>query len=52
STATRHYSIQRQSDGMQLALVHSLGVWVDLRTGKPIRIPESLLTDFADNIVL
>ena len=52
STATRHYSIQRESDGTQLAWVHSLGVWVDLRTDRPIRIPESLLVDFADNIVI
>jgi len=52
STATRHYSIHRKSDGTQLALVHSLGVWVDLRTGRLIRIPESLLADFADNIVI
>jgi acyl-CoA thioester hydrolase len=51
SNATRHYLIQRKSDGAQLALVHSLGVWVNLENGRPIRIPKTLLSDFAANIV-
>ncbi len=51
STATRHYSIRRLRDEQVLANVHSLGVWVDLSTGRPIRIPQSLLEDFSPNIV-
>lgn len=51
STTTRHYEIHRSSDGTQLATVHSLGVWVDIDTGKPIRIPKNFLSDFAPNIV-
>jgi acyl-CoA thioester hydrolase len=51
SSATRHYIIQRKSDQANLAVIHSKGVWVDLKTGQPIRIPESLLSDFAANIV-
>ncbi|OGO72854.1 MAG: hypothetical protein A2Z49_05820 [Chloroflexi bacterium RBG_19FT_COMBO_56_12] len=51
STATRHYTIRRTLDGKVLANVHSLGVWVDLSTGRPIRIPPGLLADFAPNIV-
>jgi acyl-CoA thioester hydrolase len=51
SNATRHYVIQRESDGAHLATVHSLGVWVNLDSGKPIRIPERLLSDFSANIV-
>jgi len=50
STATRHYMIQRVSDGALLAQVNALGVWVDLQTGRPIRIPTELLSDFATNI--
>jgi YbgC/YbaW family acyl-CoA thioester hydrolase len=50
-TAIRHYSIARISDGTQLAQVHALGVWVNLGTGQPIRIPPDLLADFAPNIV-
>jgi acyl-CoA thioester hydrolase len=51
STASRHYLIQRKSDGVQLATVHSLGVWVDMNIGKPIRIPKDFLADFSTNIV-
>jgi acyl-CoA thioester hydrolase len=51
STATRHYLIQRKSDGQKLAVVHSKSVWVDLETGQPIRIPKNLLVDFSNNIV-
>lgn len=51
STATRHYLIQRKSDQEKLAVIHTKGVWVDLKTGKPIRIPENLLADFSANIV-
>ena len=51
STATRHYLIQRQSDQERIAVIHTKSVWVDLKSGKPIRIPDQLLSDFADNIV-
>ena len=52
STATRHYTIQRVSDQALLAQVHSLGVWIDLASGRPIRIPSRFIADFASNIVL
>jgi acyl-CoA thioester hydrolase len=51
STATRHYVIERQSDREKIALIHSKSVWVNLHSGRPIRIPENLLADFSDNIV-
>jgi acyl-CoA thioester hydrolase len=55
STATRHYLIHRSVAGGEagelLAQVHSLGVWVDLATERPIRIPPRFLADFAPNIV-
>lgn len=50
STAVRHYSFSRPSDGALLARVSSLGVWVDLETGRPIRIPTSFIADFATNL--
>jgi acyl-CoA thioesterase FadM len=34
-----------------LARAHVLWVWVDLATGRPIRIPASFVDDFAANIV-
>jgi acyl-CoA thioester hydrolase len=52
STAIRHYTIRRKSDDAQIANVHSLGVFVDLRTGRPQRFPESLLKDFGPNMIL
>ena len=49
-TATRHYTITRSSDGVLLARIDTLGVWVDLNTGRPMRIPAGLLADFAPNV--
>ncbi len=51
STATRHYTIRRMKDGELLAQIHTLGVWVDFATGRPIRIPDHFIADFAPNIV-
>jgi acyl-CoA thioester hydrolase len=48
--ATRHYEIKRASDGAILARVHALGVWVDLNSGRPIRIPKEMLEDFTSNM--
>jgi acyl-CoA thioester hydrolase len=51
TTATRHYMIIRVRDGTALAQAQTLYVWVDVHTGKPIRIPVRFLEDFADNVV-
>jgi acyl-CoA thioester hydrolase len=51
STATRHYTISRVSDGALLARVNTVGVWIDLATGRPIRIPPDFIREFAPNIV-
>ena len=51
SSATRHYTISRVSDGALLAQIHTLGVWIDLATGRPIRIPADFIQNFAPNIV-
>jgi acyl-CoA thioester hydrolase len=51
STATRHYLIQRISDLEKIAVIHTKSVWVDLKSGRPIRIPKDLLMDFSSNIV-
>jgi acyl-CoA thioester hydrolase len=50
-SATRHYTIRRVADGALLTRVNTLGVWVDLTTGRPIRIPADFLADFAPNRV-
>jgi acyl-CoA thioester hydrolase len=49
ASAVRHYTITRPRDGALLARVNSLGVWVNLATGLPARMPESFLADFAPN---
>jgi acyl-CoA thioester hydrolase len=51
STATRHYHIMRKSDDAMIAIVHSLGVWVDLTSGRPLRFPENFLENFTPNMV-
>jgi acyl-CoA thioester hydrolase len=49
--ATRHYTIRRVIDGTLLTRVDTLGVWVDITSGRPIRIPLDFLADFAPNLV-
>jgi acyl-CoA thioesterase FadM len=51
ATVIRHYTVTRVSDGALLARARTLWVWVDLETGRPIRIPSAFLADFAPNIV-
>jgi acyl-CoA thioester hydrolase len=51
STAIRHYTLHRLGDGDLVARVHSLGVWIDLATGRPVRIPAEFIADFAPNLV-
>jgi len=48
-TAVRHYEIRRVSDGTLLAQVNTTGVWVNTSSGQPVRIPEQMRDDFADN---
>lgn len=52
TTAFRHYTVRRASDGELLAQARTRHVWVDLKTGRPMRIPEYFLGDFADNRAL
>ncbi len=51
STAIRHYAIRKADDDCLLAMAHSFCVWINLSTGKPVRIPADFLSDFGDNIV-
>ncbi len=51
SSAVRHYTITRAGDEALLARGHALWVWVDLVTGRPLRVPEDFAAAFADNIV-
>jgi acyl-CoA thioester hydrolase len=47
----RHYTMKRAHDDKLVARVQTVYVWVDIATGRPIRIPAQFLADFAPNIV-
>ena len=51
STAVRYYHIRRPGVEAPLVEVHALGVWVDLKNGRPARWPERFMQDFKENIV-
>ncbi len=51
SSAVRNYTITRVEDGALVVRAHVVWVWIDLATGRPIRIPPEFAADFADNIV-
>jgi acyl-CoA thioester hydrolase len=50
STVIRHYAIRRVSDDVLLARVRTKWVWVDVKSGRPIRVPENFMADFANNL--
>jgi acyl-CoA thioester hydrolase len=50
ASATRHYQVHRVSDGTLLMQVHSLCAWIDIATGRPIRIPPDFIASFATGI--
>ncbi len=50
--ATRHYSIKRSRDGAPIAMIHALGVCVELASGRPMRWPKAMLEDFAPGIAV
>jgi len=42
-TATRHSTIKRLCDGQLLMRSRTVHVWVDLRTGRPVQVPEGFV---------
>jgi acyl-CoA thioester hydrolase len=52
STAIRNYVIIRPEDERVLARVSSKYVWINLDSGKPVRIPAEMREDFRENIAL
>lgn len=49
TNAVRNYRIERVSDGQLLARVWGHFVWVNVQTGRPIRIPADFIADLAPN---
>jgi acyl-CoA thioester hydrolase len=50
SSAERRYTITRVADGAAVARAHVYWVWIDLKTGRPIRVPEYFIADFIPNM--
>lgn len=50
ATAVRHYTVTRMEDQALLARARALWVWIDLKNGRPMRIPINFLNDCAANI--
>lgn len=51
ASGTRHYTCTRLADGALLARAHTHVASINLETGRPVRIPQAFLDDFASNIV-
>ena len=45
-SSTRHYEITREDDGMLLATAKTVWVFVDFRTGRPVRISDEVRSAF------
>lgn len=50
ATAVRHNEIRRAADGALLARANALWVFVDLASGRPIRIPNEFMESFRPNV--
>ena len=50
STAERFHEIRRVADGKLLARATALWVFIDLTTGRPIRIPNDFMDSFRPNV--
>ena len=45
-SSTRHYEVTREDDGMLLATAKTVWVFVDFRTGRPVRISDEVRSAF------
>ncbi len=52
TSAVRCYELKRAGDNAVLARARARWVWVDLKTGRPMRIPQAFAEDFAANIAV
>jgi len=51
TTAVRHGTVRRVSDGALLARARALCAWVDVQTGRLVRIPDAFVADLGPNTV-
>ncbi len=50
ASADRHYTITRVSDDAVIVRAHVAWVWIDLKTGSPLRIPPEFIESFRPNL--
>lgn len=50
TSVRRHYTLTRLADQQLICRAEAHWVWVDLRTGRPVRIPADFLAAFAANV--
>jgi len=48
ASSERHYEIFRKSDGKLACQGRTMWVWINYRTGRPARIPQAVINDFAN----
>ena len=48
ASSVRHYELSRASDGKMVCSGLTVWVWINFKTGRPSRIPEAVIKDFAD----
>ncbi|HAT71385.1 MAG TPA: acyl-CoA thioesterase [Elusimicrobia bacterium] len=47
ASSGRHYEIFRVSDGKKVCEGRTMWVWINFKTGRPARIPQAVINDFA-----
>jgi acyl-CoA thioester hydrolase len=48
ASSERYYEIFRKSDGKKVCRGKTMWVWINYITGRPARIPEAVIKDFAE----
>ncbi len=48
ASSGRQYELFRQSDGKMVSCGRTTWVWINYKTGRPVRIPEAVVKAFAD----
>jgi acyl-CoA thioester hydrolase len=48
ASSDRYYEIFRKSDGKKVCGGRTMWVWINYKTGRPARIPQEVINDFAN----
>jgi acyl-CoA thioester hydrolase len=50
ASAVRHSAVARTGDGALLVRARTIHMWIDLHTGRPMRLPEAFVADLAPTV--